>query len=167
MSRKLFLPLTPTDARPPTVDLMRKRLGGRASTEPGAGELVTLVTAQGLSRIGVVLFVRGEDFDIWIDSGVVRRARRSTLRPLDPLDPAAATEGELARLRDLNAIARDAQSFAALVEGQRVYYQHEAGIGEGTLIEKCRFGGLIERADRAVLGVGFRRLSARPEPTPN
>jgi hypothetical protein len=164
MSRKFFLPLTPTDARPPTVDLMRKRLGGRASTEPGAGELVTLVTAQGLSRIGVVLFVRGEDFDIWIDSGVVRRARRSTLRPLDP---AAATEGELARLRDLNAIARDAQSFAALVEGQRVHYQHEAGLGEGTLIEKCRFGGLIERADGAVLGVGFRRLFARPEPAPN
>jgi hypothetical protein len=164
MSRKLFLPLTPADTRPPTVDVVRKRLGGRASTEPGAGELVALVTAQGLSRIGAVLFVRGEDFDIWIDSGVVRRARRSALRPLDP---ASLSEAEHARLRDLRAIARDAQSFAALVEGQRVHYQHEGGIDEGTLIEKCRFGGLVERADGAVLGVGFRRLSARPEPPPN
>lgn len=164
MVRKLFLPLTLTDARPPTVDLVRKRLGGRASTEPGAGELVTLVTEQGLCRTGVVLFVRGEDFDIWIDSGVVRRARRATLRPLEP---ASASEGELARRKDLHAVARDAQSFAALVEGQRVHYQHEAGIGEGTLIEKCRFGGLIERADGTVFGVGFRRLWAQRERAQN
>lgn len=156
MGRKLFLPLTLSDARPPTVDVVRKRLGGRASTEPGPGELVTLRTERGSERIGVVLFVRGEDLDVWLDGGVVRRARRSTLTSLAD----GALGDETQRPKDLHAIARDAQSFADLVEGQRVHYQHDAGIGEGTLVEKCRFGGLIERGDGTLLGVGFRALRA-------
>jgi hypothetical protein len=160
MGRKLFLPLTPPDARPPTVDVVRKRLGGRASTEPGPGELVTLITERGGERIGVVLFVRGEDLDVWIDSGVVRRARRSTLKSLGE----GALADEARGPKHLHAIARDAQSFAELVEGQRVHYQHDAGIGEGTLVEKCRFGGLIERGDGTLLGVGFRALRAADRP---
>jgi len=148
MSRKLSLPLTLIGAGPPTIDAVRKRLGGRASTEPGAGGLVSIRTERGSEQVGVVLFVRGEDIDVWIDRGVVRRARRAAARPVDDAPPDS----------DLLGIARDAQSFAALVEGQRVRYQHDAGVGEGALIEKCRFGGLIERADGSVVGVGFRRI---------
>src|SRR5215813_1492207 len=122
MGRKLFLPLTSGGARPPTVDTVRKRLGGRASTEPGAGELVSLVTERGIERGGVVLFVRGEDLDVWTEGDVVRRTRRASLRPL-PREHAGA-----APPRELLAVSRDAQSFAALTEGQRVNYQHEAGI---------------------------------------
>jgi hypothetical protein len=157
MGRKVFLPLTFTTTRPPTVDSVRKRLGGRASTESGAGELVSLVTPQGLERVGVVLFVRGEDLDVWTYGDVVRRARRASLRPLP--EPFAVAE-QSAQRKDLLAIARHAQSFAELVEGQRVHYEHEGGIGEGTLVEKCRFGGLIARADGTVFGVGFRRIWA-------
>jgi hypothetical protein len=173
MGRKLFLPLTPDEARPPTVDVVRKRLGGRASTEPGPGELVTLVTDRGIERIGVVLFVRGEDLDVWIAGGVVRRARRSMLKSVEE-ERASADQGRINK--DLFAIARDAESFADLVEGQRVRYQHDGGAGEGTLVEKCRFGGLIERGDGTLLGVGFRALRAaghslplppRPSPGPS
>jgi hypothetical protein len=157
MSRKLSLLFTPTEARRPTVDVVRKRLGGRASTEPGAGELVSLTTERGIDWIGVVLFVRGEDLDVWIDGGVVRRARRGALKPLAA---SGAPADEAARRKELHAIARDAQSFADLIEGQKVHYHDDAGVGVGTLVEKCRFGGLIERADGSVLGVGFRRIWA-------
>lgn len=163
MDRKLSLPLTLTEARLPTVDVVRKRLGGRASTEGGAGELVTMITERGLERLGVVLFVRGEEIDVWTDGGVVRRARREALRPAESFGLVPEDGAE----RRLLAVARDAQSFAALTEGQRVHYQHERGIGEATLVEKCRFGGLVERSDGAVLAIGFRRLWAAKEPARN
>jgi hypothetical protein len=146
MARRLFLPLTtPGSSSPPTVDAGRKRLGGRASTEAGAGELVLLRD----QRSGVVLFVRGDQLDVWTDGDVVRRVRRGDVRPFDGAVPP-----------ELLAVAEDARTFAALREGERVGFQHEAGPGEGTLIEKCRFGALLERDDGTVLAVGFRRLSA-------
>jgi hypothetical protein len=145
MARRLFLPLaTPGRSTPPTVDAGRKRLGGRASTEAGAGELVLLRD----QRNGVVLFVRGDQLDVWTEGDVVRRVRRADVRPF-----------EGAASPDLLAVAADARIFAVLREGERVGFQHEAGPGEGTLVEKCRFGALVERGDGTVLAVGFRRLS--------
>jgi hypothetical protein len=151
MSRRLFLPLATgaADERP-TVDRVRKKLGGRASTEPGAGEIVVLSTERG-ERAGVVLFVRGEELDVWMEGDLVRRVRRGSTR-------AAGDQVS----KDLLAVARDARAFASLAEGQRVGYQIEGGLGEGALVEKCRFGALVERADGTVLGVGFRRLFGRP-----
>ncbi len=128
------------------MDAVRKRLGGRASTEPGAGELVAVASEQGAARTGVVLFVQGDDVDVWLEGGVVRRTRRSKIA--DARDAAD----------DLLSIAHAARIFASLTEGQRVHYQHEGGVGEGALVEKCRFGALVERGDGTVLGVGFRRL---------
>jgi hypothetical protein len=152
MARRLFLPLA--DAVPhavPTVDAVRKRLGGRASTEPGPGEVVAVASEQGAARTGVVLFVQGDDLDVWLEGGVVRRTRRSRLVQ-------AAEAGD-----DLLSIAHAARIFAALSEGQRVHYSHDDGVGEGALVEKCRFGALVERGDGTVLGIGFRRLwSAAP-----
>ena len=147
MARRLFLPLaTPASpSRLPTVDAVRKRLGGRASTEPGAGEVVSLRD----TRAGVVLFVRGEQLDVWLEGDVVHRVRRADTGPT----------GEGAA-RDLLAVARDARAFAELREGQRVGFLHEGALAEGALVEKCRFGALVERADGTVVGVGFRRLSA-------
>ena len=147
MSRRLFLPLT--DGNPdasPTVDVVRRRLGGRASTEPGAGELVGVAGEQGAERAGVVLFVQGEDLDVWLEGGVVRRTRRSkTVK--------AKGAGDA-----LLSIARAARIFAELAEGQRVHYPHQRGGGVGALVDKCRFGALALAADGTVLGVGFRRL---------
>jgi hypothetical protein len=148
MARKLSLPLfSPPSAALPTVDAMRKQLGGRASTEPGAGDAVTLVTDGGARMTGVVLFVRGEDLDVWVEHNMVRRARRASTAPLDAPLP-----------RDLAPIAADVRVFAELSEGQRVRYLDGDRVGEGTLVEKCRFGALIERDDGKLLGLGFRRL---------
>ncbi len=147
MGRRLFLPLASGDpAANPTVDVVRRRLGGRASTEPGAGEIVAVTRDEGAARPGVVLFVHGDDLDVWLEGGVVRRTRRSRV--------VTTTEAG----DDLLSIAHAARIFAALAEGQRVHYQHDGGVGEGSLVEKCRFGGLVERGDGTVLGVGFRRL---------
>jgi hypothetical protein len=150
---KLFLPLTPAAGRSdgsPTVDATRKRLGGRASTEPGAGEVVAFRDERGHERHGVVLFVRGEDLDVWGTGDRVRRVRRARTRPVDGMVS-----------EELVAVARDAVAFGELREGQPVRFQHAQGLGEGVLVEKCRFGGLVERGDEVVLGVGFRRLWPR------
>jgi hypothetical protein len=147
MGRRLFLPLTTDAAERPRVDAVRRRLGGRASTEAGAGEVVGFLDERGLPRLGVVLFVRGEDLDVWAQGDVVRRVRRPRAGPAEGGVP-----------DELMAVSGDARLFAGLREGQRVRYQHPAGMSEGMLVEKCRFGGLIERGDGAMLGVGFRRL---------
>jgi hypothetical protein len=149
MTRRLTLPLTLDDRERPTVDAVRRRLGGRASTEPGAGELVTVRGGRGLEQIGVVIFVRGDDLDVFLEHNVVRRVRRAEALPA----------GDAARVpAEIAEIARDARIFAGLGERQRVRYQRDDELGEGTLIEKCRFGALVERADGGVLGVGFRRV---------
>jgi hypothetical protein len=95
----------------------------------------------------VVLFVRGEDLDVWFDHGIVRRIRRSSALPL-----AAPPSLGVA------SIAEDARVFGGLSEGQRVGYHDEAGTGEALLVEKCRFGALLQRDDGTIMGVGFRRV---------
>ncbi|WP_437871183.1 hypothetical protein [Sorangium sp. So ce363] len=179
MTRKLSLPLlhragadraTAPASATPTVDAVRERLGGRASTEPGVGELVLLTTATGKALPGVVLYRGGTTVDVWIDTtttasstpdearslglasavtrrGVVHRARPADLAPLRVAAP-----------ESLIAIAADARVFAALSEGQRIRFQDGGDLAEGTLVEKCRFGGLVRRDDGTLLGVGFRRL---------
>ncbi|MGK4006091.1 hypothetical protein WMF31_25960 [Sorangium sp. So ce1036] len=174
MARKLSLPLlnldqgTPASARAvtkPTIDAVRERLGGRASTEPGAGEFVTLTTAAGKALAGVVLFRRGDVVDVWIDTseahisskdtdvshgagrGLVHRAHRADITPMHGPAPDS-----------LGAVATDACVFGALLEGQRIRFQDGGDLSEGTLVEKCRFGGLVRRDDGTLLGVGFRRL---------
>lgn len=147
MVRKLGLPVLTPKPPLPTVDAMRKRLGGRASTEQGAGDAVTFTTPGGVRLTGVVLFVRGDELDVWVDENVVRRTRRVAVAPLDAELP-----------RDLVAIAADARVFAKLTEGQRIRYLDEERVDEGTLVEKCRFGALVERSDGTIIGLGFRRL---------
>jgi hypothetical protein len=153
MARRLFLPLASDGAAPrptPTVDAVRKRLGGRASTEPGAGEVVTLTGSGGAGAAlvtGVVIFVRGEQVDVWLEGDVVRRVRRADTRPARSVIPP-----------DVLAVAAAARVFAGLREGQRVGFRDDGRRVEGALVEKCRFGGLVERGDRTVVGVGFRRL---------
>jgi hypothetical protein len=150
MARRLFLPLASDGAAPrptPTVDAVRKRLGGRASTELGAGEVVSLAGGRIAPIVtGVVIFVRGDEIDVWLEGDMVRRVRRGDTRAVGVIPP------------DLLAVAADVRAFAGLREGQRVGYRDEGRVGEGTLVEKCRFGALVERGDGTVVGVGFRRL---------
>lgn len=147
MARRLTLPLTErlvSSLGTPTVDAIRKRLGGRSSTEPTAGRLVRIVATD---RVGVVLHEREGILDVYTEKGFVRRT------PIGEVAPAHAPAG------DLGGVATDARVFATLAEGQRVRYQtSESAMAEGKLVEKCRYGGLVERDDGAIVGVGFRRL---------
>jgi hypothetical protein len=150
VSRRVSLPMTLEASKRPTVDVVRRRLGGRASTEAGAGAIVALDLG-GVPRLGVVLFVRGDALDVWSEPGVVRRVLRSSARPF-------GHEGGNDALR---AVAADAQVFASLVEGASVGYHDGERLGEGRLVEKCRFGGIVERADGTLMGVAFRKLWPR------
>jgi hypothetical protein len=134
-------------SRSPTVDAARKRLGGRGESDAGAGDLV----AFGSDQLGVVLFVKGDDLEVWIDDGLVRRLGRGATRAAD-----AVVSKQLADIADA------ARAFAQLAEGARVRYRDDVRIAEGTLVEKCRFGALVERADGSIVAVGFRRLLAGP-----
>ncbi len=150
MHRKVSLPLTQLSAAvgPPTVNATRKRLGGRAASEPGSGEIVALPVDGGGVKQAVVVCADGADLFVWVAEGIVRRMPRSDALPPGPEVP-----------KELSAIADDARVFGGLREGQRVRYRDELGeLAEGTLVERCRFGGLVLRADEVVVGVGFRRL---------
>lgn len=151
MTRKLFLPLASlADARP-TVDAVRKRLGGRASTEHGAGQVVRVPGG----ATGVVLFVHGDDLDVWFTGDVVRRVQRADVGAVDGVVPA-----------DVVAVAKDARAFGGLAEGQGVAFQQDGGLRQGVLVEKCRFGALVQLATGVVAGVAFRRVVALPSPAP-
>ena len=88
----------------PSVDRVRRRLGGRATSEPGVGQLVQL-PGPVAAGTGVVVFVAGDEWHVLSAAGVVRKTRATACSPL--VDDAA----------DLAAIAGDARSFADLREG--------------------------------------------------
>lgn len=147
MAKKLGLPLLLDPEKKPTVDAVRAKLGGRGSTERGAGDLVLVNAGGGFEHTGIVLFARGEEVAVWMGEGVVRRASPGTVRRSDGPTPEGFVQ-----------VATDAAVFANLAEGQRVRYRHDTGTSEGTLLEKCKFGALIERDDHTLVGVSFRRL---------
>ena len=130
------------------MDAARKRLGGRASTGPGAGDLVQVRTRVGLAKQGVVLFADGGEVDVWIAHETVLRTTRDRVTPLQEVVS-----------RDVAAVASDARVFGSLGEGQRVRYLHaQADFADATLVEKCRYGALLLRDDGTLVGVGFRRV---------
>lgn len=147
MTRKLGLPVLLDTNRKPTVDAVRAKLGGRASTERGAGELVIIDAGGGFEHTGIVLFRRDDEIAVWTSEGVVRRASRASVRKSGEPTPAAFVD-----------VAADAAVFGQLAEGQRVRYRNDSGTDEGTLVEKCKFGALVQRDDRTIVGVSFRRL---------
>ncbi|MEZ4296356.1 MAG: hypothetical protein R3B70_15400 [Polyangiaceae bacterium] len=147
MTRKLPLLASLDPGKKPTVDAIRAKLGGRASTETGAGDLVTVDAGAGLTHTGIIIYTRGEEVDVWTGEGVVRRARWSLVRR----SPAPIPD-------ELRGVSADAAVFGGIAEGQRVRYRHDTGTAEGTVVEKCKFGALVERDDRTLVGVSFRRL---------
>lgn len=148
----------PIAAPLPTADAMRRKLGGRASTERDVGAIVAVATSAGLSRRGVVVFARGEEVDVWFSElGGLRQLVQRTKR--DSVTPAEAADGER---RELEAVSRDARTFALLEEGSRVCFFGSDGAAKGRIVEKCRYGALVASDDGRVVGVGFRRLAADP-----
>jgi len=152
MSRKLALPVLLPAPPTPSVDNVRKRLGGRASTETGTGDVVSFSTDGGIHQTGVVVFIRGDELDVYVSENLVRRIRRDAAKSTDAaLNPSFV------------AIAESARIFEQLTEGQRVCFKNGEHTHEGTLVEKCRFGALVERPDGKIIGLGFQRLWPAPE----
>lgn len=157
MHRKLWLPVTRASNEgesAPTVDAVRRRLGGRASSEGRAGELVALSGGAEGERLGVVLFAKDEELAVWVGEGLVRKTRSRLARSTGGAVPPALTK-----------VADDARVFGSLAEGQRVTFEAgERQIARGTLIEKCRFGALVRLENGTLVGVGFRRIWPMAEP---
>ncbi len=132
---------------PPSVDVARRNLGGRASTNAEAGRIVSLDGQGGVTAIGVVLFASETEVDVWLDEGIVRRTQPSQAQPFH-----GVVSNELVKL------AGDAHVFGLLREGQRVRYDAQGVVTEGAIVEKCRYGALILREDGKLLAIGFRKL---------
>lgn len=147
MSSKRPLPQHSPDR--PTVDMMRRQLGGRLG-DLGMENAGRPVLADGGGGIieGLLVCVDDAHAFVWTGENEFRRLPADAWRPSDsPLD--AET---LARTEDL-------RRFAMLRERQRVRFVTARGVSlEGTLIEKCRFGALVAREDGVVVAVGFRSL---------
>jgi hypothetical protein len=148
MGLKLTIPITPS-LRSRRVEDVRKRMGGRESTEAGAGEVVTVRREGAPELVGVVIFVLGAELDVMTDEATVRRTQRARV---SAASGAAGAEW-------LSSLSADAKVFGTLEEGQRVRYQSDTGrLEEGTLVEKCRYGAIVLCGDRSLMGVGFRKL---------
>lgn len=149
MTRRVFLPLAAPPEPLPQLDAVRSKLGGRVGGQvvSGVGEPVDVDHA-GSSQPGVVLFSDGEHADVYLGRGRVQRTRREKLGP---------HAGELPS--ELRQVALEIRVFAGLREGERVrYVDREQGLSEALLVEKCRFGAVVLRADERLMGVGFRNL---------
>jgi len=163
--RKLHLPVSqgqtepdPAVADAPSVAAMRARLGGPARESSGVGEVVTWGGEKDNRRTGVVLHGHDDEVDVLImgaaraagsAASMVRRTRRSELRPLT---------GEV-HSPEVVRICAAVQTYASMRVGERVSYLDGSGSShEALIVEKCRYGALVERTDGAVLGVGFRKL---------
>jgi hypothetical protein len=146
MTRKVGIRVL--DALSPRVEAVRRRLGGRAVSDPGIGGLVRLKGAPEV--VGVVLWKKGDEVHVMTDATLVRKTSRDSLEPLPP--------GH-AKAESLAAASADARVFAQLGEGDRVRYVEADGrLLEATLVEKCRYGGIVVRDDEALMGVGFRKI---------
>ena len=99
-----------------------------------------------------MLFSSGDEVHVFSNAGWVRRTTQAALTRVP--EPGAA----------LSAVADDVRVFATLEEGHRVRFQDLAGMAQGTLVEKCRYGAVVRRDDQTVMGVGFRRVWPLPDP---
>ena len=141
----------------PTAIEMRKRLGGRVAGEPALitsegplplGSVVVVDGARGAPREGVLLTVVEGSADIYVEAGLVKRVKAELVMPSRGASPPA-----------LAGISESAVVFGSLVEGQEVEIERADGtIVRGTLVEKCRYGSLVELEDGSLLGVGFKKI---------
>jgi len=145
------LPLAPKNEQPTPVDVARKKLGGRGTSGPGQGKVVT-VPAGGGRAVGVILFASDDEVLVLVDPSAVRKARPHMVVPFGGDVP-----------EDIARLASDVGVFARLSEGDPIRYEASAGtMRDGTLVEKCRYGGLVREGGGAVVAVGFRKLWPAP-----
>lgn len=144
------LGIVPRRVGAPGVDEARAALGGRIATDLGAGACVRVSMKRGGPAFGVLVCLHGDERDVWIGDGRFVRVASCDVTVLDDADPALA------------AIAADAERFGALREGDAVtFVDRRGGELEGTLVEKCRYGGLVSGEAGKIIAVSFRRLAPR------
>lgn len=132
----------------PSIDAARVALGGRVSSERGAGERVVVSMQRGGDARGIVICVYGDARDVWIGEGRFVRVTSDRVR--------ATGEGD----DELAIVAADARRFAALSEGDGVRARRRDGTEvDGKLMEKCRYGALVAASGK-VLAVSFRQIFA-------
>lgn len=141
MPRRVSLPIEP-DKRL-SLARARAKLGGRPAVHGAAGQLVQVVRGEE-PRMGVVVWSDGVSCDVC--TGHDRIVRTSKLDVL----PSIAAAGE-----PLVSIARAAKGFSMVKEGDKIFVDGQSV----TLVEKCRWGALVARADGSILAVGFRRVA--------
>jgi hypothetical protein len=115
-----------------------------------------LQVVNGEPRVGVVLS-RDADGTTWVVTAEaeVRRSTAQDLRPFTGLVP-----HELASHRE------DALFFATLRERTDALVRTPRGSDEPVVVvEKCRFGALVARADGSLLAVGFGSFVPAPSGT--
>ncbi|MDW8251163.1 MAG: hypothetical protein RMJ98_17860, partial [Myxococcales bacterium] len=137
--------------RPPQpTHLVLRQSGGRplAGRCAGIGRVVALRLQP--ERPLVVLFKEDEICHVWVGQGRVRKVRQADL-----------VEYEGALPPEEEAIARDILRLHTLPEGAPVAFLQSdpPGVtGHGVLVERCRFGALVQASDGRRMAVGFRRL---------
>ncbi|MCU0684613.1 MAG: hypothetical protein MUF34_20600 [Polyangiaceae bacterium] len=154
MARRKLPLLGGAEGAPPTMAILRARLGGRLEgpPTPEAGRPVSVG-----GELGVLLSRDEGGCDVWLGGNRVKRAASASVFALPGPPPS-----------DLAAAAQAARRFADLREGERVSFVASDGqLEPGLLFEKCRFGALVARDDGSVLGVGFQRLWPVPSPELN
>lgn len=162
MTKKVNLPVVKRsggEAAPkkPSIEVARSRLGGKLDAGPppagfAAGRIVSFALPGGRRRAAVVVYAGSDEIHVLLDPIRLRRLQPDELGAQDgPVDD------------EMHKIAADARLFGMLAEGQPIRYADDAGaLVDGKLIEKCRWGALVARADGAVVAVGFRKLWPAP-----
>lgn len=149
----------PSSPVAPSIEEARAALGGRVSTEAGAGACVRVTMSRG-PVIGVLICSSGDERDVWFDAGKLVRAKASDVASLVEVDPSVDDRLVTRALPpELETVAADARRFAVLREGERVScLDQRSAERRGLLVEKCRYGALVRTDEGAVLAVSFRRI---------
>ena len=132
----------------PTLEIARKRLGGKASRSSHMGSVVRILDDRPV--VGIVLHGKGDDLDVLLGSAMVRRTK------LELTEPASEEEVDAMLLAEVRL-------FASLEVGARVRFADKDGSAVGLLVEKCRWGALVAKDDGKILAIGFRKLWPLPQ----
>lgn len=157
MVRKVFLPVTPP-LPGEQIAALRKQLGGPGhqgdAVESRAGRLtvpsVVTFPVRKTRRLGVLVSFDGVSGFVYYERALIRRTMLDDLEAAAPAD----VDPETQQLFDRFA------GFAGLAAGQRVRVVTTSESLSGTLLERCKFGGIVRVEGGRVLAVGFANLSA-------
>src|SRR5688500_16205932 len=106
--RRLSLPLTDAalSEGPPTAADVRKKLGVTEGSDATGGLVVRFLEDPGSGTLGVVVYQQGDECDVYLGDGWLRRTKASAVAPLQVAPPPL-----------LASVAADARLFITLKAG--------------------------------------------------